>query len=261
MKTIAIAAAGSLLALWASTANAATIVALSGDNTLVTVDTETKAATATQTVSGAEGKLLGIDVRPSDKKLYGLFADGTVATIDPATGAATKVDMLKMVPPADATVTVDFNPAADALRIMGSDGTSLRTKFADGAVTEDGRHSFAEGDMNKGSTPNVIAGAYTNSYAGTEKTALYNIDGTAGALLHQDPPNDGTLKSVGKLNVSLDGPVAFDILSDGKGGNEAWLMSGAKLYSVDLASGAATEAATITGVEGAVRDIAILPAM
>ena len=34
--------------------------------------------------------------------------------------------------------------------------------------------------MNKGATPNIVAGAYTNSYAGTEKTALYNIDGTAG---------------------------------------------------------------------------------
>ena len=59
MKTLALAAAGSLLALWASTANAATVVALTGDNTLVTVDTETKAATGTQTVSGVEGKLLG----------------------------------------------------------------------------------------------------------------------------------------------------------------------------------------------------------
>ncbi|ODN71781.1 hypothetical protein A6302_00924 [Methylobrevis pamukkalensis] len=129
------------------------------------VDTDAKKVTGTTFVSGVEGRLLGIDVRPADGMLYGLFADGTVATIDPMTGVATKVDMLKMVPPADAVVTVDFNPAADALRVMGSDGTNLRTKITGGAVTEDGRHAFAEGDMHAGETAMIIAGAYTNSYA------------------------------------------------------------------------------------------------
>lgn len=259
MRTILLAV--SALAVSAAAANAATVVALAGDRTLVTVDTAAGAVTGTATVSGVEGRLFGIDVRPSDGKLYGLFEGGTVATIDPATGAATAVDTLKMVPPVDATVTVDFNPAADAMRIMGSDGTSLRTKFAQGAVTEDGRHAFKEGDMHVGATPNIVAGAYTNSYAGTEKTALYNVDGTLGALVLQDPPNDGTLSSVGMLGVELDDAIAFDIASDGQGGNEAWLMSGGNLYAVNLETGAATQEKSISGVEDTVRDIAIMPAM
>lgn len=260
MLKTTLAAAVSLVALPLASAHAATVVALVGDNMLVTVDTATMAPAAPVTVSGVEGKLLGIDVRPADKMLYGLFADGTVATIDPATGAATTVDTLKMVPPADATVTVDFNPAADAMRIMGSDGTSLRTKFVDGAVTEDGRHKFAEGDMLSG-TPNIVAGAYTNSYAGTDTTALYNIDATAGALVKQDPPNDGTLVGVGKLGVAISGPVAFDILSDGQGGNQAFMMSGNTLYSVNLETGAATEAAKVDAAQAPVRDFAVMPAM
>ncbi|HEV7251802.1 MAG TPA: DUF4394 domain-containing protein [Mesorhizobium sp.] len=260
MKTIAFTAAISSLALGAPSAYAASIVALTGDNSLVMLDTAQGTASSPTAVTGVEGRLLGIDVRPADGMLYGLFADGTIATIDPASGAATKVDTLQMAPKGD-NITVDFNPAADALRIMSADGTNLRTKITGGAVTEDGKHAFASGDMHEGETPNIVAGAYTNSYAGTEQTALYNIDATIDALVQQAPPNDGTLKAIGKLGVDVDGNVGFDVQSDGQGGNEAWLMSGNKLYSVDLESGAAAEAATIEGVDGGVRDIAVLPAM
>ena len=76
----------------------------------------------------------------------------------------------------------------------------------------------------------------------------------------QAPPNDGVLNAIGKLGVKADN-VAFDIWSDGQGKNDAWLMAGDTLYSVDLASGKATAAAKISGAKGAVRDIAILPAM
>ncbi|ODN71780.1 hypothetical protein A6302_00923 [Methylobrevis pamukkalensis] len=67
------------------------------------------------------------------------------------------------------------------------------------------------------------------------------------------------LKAIGKLGTELGDSVGFDIQSDGKGGNDAWLMSGSTLYSVDLETGKATEAAMIEGVEGNVRDIAVLP--
>jgi hypothetical protein len=114
--------------------------------------------------------------------------------------------------------------------------------------------------MHKGEKPNVIAGAYTNSVKGSKETALFNIDGTIGALVKQAPPNDGILSAIGKLGIKAD-TVAFDIWSDGNGKNDAWLMVSNTLYSVDLTTGKATEAAKITGVSGTVRDIAILPAM
>ena len=82
MKTIAIAAAGSLLALWASTANAATVVALSGDNTLVTVDTETKAATATQTVSGAGGSRVAGAAVPCPREGGRRHVEATLRILD-----------------------------------------------------------------------------------------------------------------------------------------------------------------------------------
>ena len=259
MKRFASVAALAAIAFGAGTAEAANVVALISNDTLAWVDTASGTVKGKNFVTGVDGRLLGIDVRPSDGKLYGLFEDGTVATIDVASGVATRIETLKTVPAAGTHVTVDFNPVADAMRIMASDGTNLRTKIAGGAVAEDKPHAFASDDMHASETPAIIAGAYTNSYKGTEKTALYNIDGTIAGLIRQDPPNDGTLKAVGKLGVGLAETVGFDIRSDGNGGNEAWLMNGNRLYSVSLESGQATEVGTIEGVSGTVRDIAILP--
>lgn len=54
--------------------------------------------------------------------------------------------------------TVDFNPVADRLRIIGSNGINLRANVDDGKVTKDGELRFAESDQMKGKTPKVVAG-------------------------------------------------------------------------------------------------------
>lgn len=253
MNAIKSVTAGLMLSAFAAPAMAATVVGLSGDNELHWLDTESWTRTGGVTVSGVEGRLLGIDVRPADGKLYGVFADGTLATIDPQTGAATKVSTLATKLADGVSATVDFNPAADKLRVMGSDGTSLRVTVDTGEVVTDGSHAYADG-----TAPNVIAGAYTNSYAGTEKTQLFNIDGASGWLVLQDPPNDGKLNPVGDIGVKPT-EAGFDIASDGQGGNAAWLVVDGGFHSVNLETGATTEAGKIDGAN--VRDIAILPAM
>jgi hypothetical protein len=65
---------------------------------------------------------------------------------------------------------------------------------------------------------------------------------------------------VGKFGVMASGPIAFDILSDGMGGNSGWLLAGGMLHQVDLATGKATSAGKIDGVSG-VTDIAAWSAM
>lgn len=255
-----LAASAALVITAAASAQAADVAALMGDNTIAIVDTAQKKVVKTWNISGINGKVLGVDVRPADGQLYALAADGGVYTVDTKTGKATMKSKLETMLPAGVMATVDFNPAADRLRVMGNDGTSLRVNVDDGKTIKDGSHKFAEADMHKGEKPNVVAGAYSNSFKGTKETTLYNIDGTIGALLRQVPPNDGVLNAIGKLGVKADN-VAFDIWSDGQGKNEAWLMVGDTLYSVDLASGKATMAAKIAGAKGTVRDIAILPAM
>jgi DNA-binding beta-propeller fold protein YncE len=254
-----ILAASAAVVLTAAAAQAAEVAVLSGDNTISIVDTSAKKVTKTWKIQGMSAKVAGIDVRPADGKLYAVAVDGGVYTVDLMSGKTTMKSKLDTMLRPDARATIDFNPAADRLRLIGSDGVNLRANVDDGKVTVDGALKFAEADMHKGEKPNVVAGAYSNSFKGTKETALYDVDATIGALLKQAPPNDGVLSAIGKLGVKFT-TAAFDIWSDGNGKNEAWLMAGDWLHSVDLATGKATPALQIKGASG-VRDIAILPAM
>jgi hypothetical protein len=253
-------AASAALLMSAAAAPAAQVAALNGDNAVSIVDTAAKRVVKTWKIQGIPGKVVGIDVRPADQMLYALAADGGVYTVDPATGRATMKSKLSTMLKPGTWGIVDFNPAADRLRVIGNDGTNLRANVDDGKVIVDGTLKFADSDMHKGEKPNVVAGAYSNSFKGTKDTALYDIDATIGALLKQAPPNDGVLSAVGKLGTPKFTTAAFDIWSDGQGKNEAWLMVGSWLLSVDLATGKATPAVELKGVSG-IRDIAILPAM
>lgn len=253
---IAVATAAAL-AMSASAAAAKSAVGLVGDNMLVMIDAKKPAAGKTVAVKGVD-RLLGIDVRPADKKLYGVSADGTVVTIDPMTGETSKVSTLDKMIPASVQAVVDFNPAADKLRFMGSDGTNLRADVTSGKVTTDGSLAFEQGDMHAGEKPNVVAAAYTNSNGKPEKTAMYDIDATIGALVQQTKPNDGTLKAIGKLGVDGAKSFAFDVHTSSDGANTAWLVADNVLHTVALDTGKATKVGMIDGVNGKVRDIAVM---
>lgn len=242
--------------LVAGAAQAQSVAALVGDDMIAIVDVAGKKVERSMKVSGLSGALVGIDVRPADGMLYGVAADGTVVTIDPASGKATMKSKLDTMLAPGTMATVDFNPVADRLRIIGSDGMNLRANVDDGKVTKDGNLKFAEADMHKGKTPKVVAGAYTNSMKGAKETTLYDIDAT-GALVKQAPPNDGVLNSVGMIGMEA-GSAAFDIVTSDMT-SEGWLMSGKTLYKVDLATGKASEVGMIAGVDGTVRDIASMP--
>ena len=145
------------------------------------------------------------------------------------------------------------------MRIVASDGTSLRVNVEDGKAAVDGKLKYAETDGMKGTMPKAVAVGYSNSFAGTKETAMYDIDATHGTLVRQAPPNDGILNTIGKLGVKLDGAVAFDIWSDGKGANTGWLLADGALYSVDITTGAAKSVGAIAGLTGKISDMAILP--
>ena len=253
-KTLALAGALAASSLFAQGAQAGTIVGLVDGKTLVWVDPATKKVTGKADIKGA-ANVVGIDVRPSDGKLYAVAADGGIYTVDPKTGEATMKSKLSETLKSGVTVTVDFNPVADRLRIITSDGVNLRVNVDDGKATVDGPLKFKDGDTMAGKTPKVVAGAYTNSSNPKPgATALYDID-EAGHLLSQAPPNDGVLNTIGTLGVKLEGPVAFNIVNKGED-NAAWLMNAGTLYSVDLKTGKATMAGKIEGLSGTLSDIA-----
>jgi hypothetical protein len=231
------------------------IVGLVDGKSIVTIDPASRKVTSTVAIRGA-GTMLGIDVRPADGMLWGLASDGHLVTIDVKTGQATMRSKLSEPWKAGGATTFDFNPAADRLRLMNSQGTSLRINVDDGKVVVDGSHKFKDGDANAGKTPRIVAGAYTNSFKGTKATTLYNIDAATGSLVTQAPPNDGILNTVGSLGIGLSGAVAFNIVSSGPDQNEAWLVNNGALYSVDLKTGKATMSGKIGGLKGALTDVA-----
>jgi hypothetical protein len=258
MKLTMLLAGAALLA--PAAAEAGQIATLSGASTLTVFDADTRKSIRSVNVTGLSGKLAGIDVRPADGMLYGLVDDGALVIIDTTTGKATMKSKLEtMLGKGVAAVAIDFNPMADRLRIIGADGANLRVNVDDGKVVVDKKLNYAEADANRGKTAMIVAGAYSNSYKGTQATALYDIDGKLGAMLRQAPPNDGVLNTMGQVGAK--GQVAaFDIESDGNGGNVGWLIAGKTLHRVDIATGAATPVGAIK-VKGVVRDLAVLPKM
>src|SRR5215471_5457346 len=213
LKVLAVTGALAASSFGASGAQAAGwIIGLVDGKSIVTIDPAMRKVTSKVDVKGA-GPLVGIDVRPADGMLYGLAGDGMIVTIDPKSGQATMKSKMSETLKPGVGATVDFNPVADRLRIMGSDGTSLRVNVDDGKATVDGAHKFKEGDPNAGKTPKIIAGAYSNSVKGTQSTTLYDIDATTASLVTQAPPNDGVLNTVGPLGIKLEGAVGFNIVS------------------------------------------------
>lgn len=222
---------------------------LTDDARIVTFKTATpNTLDANVAVTGlaAGERLLGFDIRPKDGLLYGVSSTGRIVTIDPTTGAATvKATLAADAADASAPYTaiagtafgVDFNPVADRLRVIGNTGQSLRINVDTGATTTDGAVNRA------GAAPSVTAVAYTNSFAGTTATMLFDIDTASAALALQNPPNDGTLVNVGALGLAVAGDVGFDIAGGANGLVLAALRTSAtgpsSLYRIDLATGAA----------------------
>ena len=245
-------------ALGCATAQADQLLALGADGKLLHLDSKSHAVTSSVMIEGT-GALRGIDVRPSNGMLYGLDDAGQLYTIDPKSGAASKGAKLSQALPGKGQAVVDFNPVADRLRLLAADGTSLRVNVETGEVVVDGKVAYAKDGPYAGKMAKVVAAAYTNSYAGTEKTALYTVDLASGNLMLQNPPNDGIQQVVGKIADGLKN-AALDIQSDGKGGNSAYLLSGKTLHSVDLNSGKASALGDIKDLPANIIDIAVLPA-
>lgn len=261
MQTVRMAMIASTALFAATTAGfAAPLVGLTGDKTLVMLDTDNPAASGTVEVTGVD-RLVGIDWRPANGTLIGVTAQNTIVTIDPMTGAATELSTMDTpLEIGDAPVIVDFNPMADRLRYM-TGTTNHRVNVDTGEVTVDGELAFAAADMHSGEAPAIVAAAYINSFGKPESTAMYDVDATIGALIQQTSPNDGTLAAVGKFGIAEPADTyAFDVQTTEDGTNTAWLVNGTTLYTVDLETSAATETGAITGVDGAIRDIAAMPA-
>ncbi|MEE6258108.1 DUF4394 domain-containing protein [Plantactinospora sonchi] len=158
----------------------------------------------------------------------------------------TKVSQLT-VPLYGTNFGVDFNPAADRLRVVSDYGQNLRHNLADHSTTED---AVLTTPPSSGPTRAITAAAYTNNdLNGATATTLFVINPTTDEVVIQSPANNGTLAATGKLGVDVTASAGFDIYADLTNGrttsNTAFAAltpahGSATLYSIDLLTGAAS---------------------
>lgn len=251
-------AAALLLALTAP-ASALDLIGLSDRNELVLFNVASLGSTRVLPIKGAGAPIVGIDVRPRDKKLYGLGRDSMIYTIDPATGQATAQKKLSVAFDASRGAVVDFNPQADRMRVMAPGGQNLRVNVDTGEVAVDKPLAYKTGDAGAGRPPQVTAGAYINSFAGATQTQLFDYDTARGAWVLQDPPNDGQLSTLGASGLGSLRIDGLDILTDAQGDYHCFAVSGSTLYRIDVATGNAIKLGTVGAGRRKLIDIAFVP--
>ncbi|MBC7912409.1 MAG: DUF4394 domain-containing protein [Pyrinomonadaceae bacterium] len=226
-----------------------TAFALTNSNRLVrfnTVDPGTALSAVSIGNLNIGDQVLAIDFRPATGQLYGMVRDllGTsyrLVIINPTTGATTAVAPVAPSP-TGSFFGFDFNPVPDRIRIISDADQNLRVNPADGVALVDGTLAYAAGDTNVGQNPNVAGAGYANNFTGTASTTLYDIDTNLDILVTQNPPNNGTLNTVGTLGVDTTNLVGFDIGSANNAFAALTLATDpvSKLYTINLTTGRAT---------------------
>ena len=184
MKTLfpllaAVLILGSHTALALGLATTNTVAAVTAANRLITFDSAVPGEILNDVaITGLNPgeTIVGIDVRPLTGVLYAVNTS-RVLTLNPNTGVATVVTTLS-TPLAVATdYGVDFNPAADRLRIVSNTGQNLRFNPNDSTTAADTTLAYVTGDANEGETPGIVDVAYdrNDQDAGTP-TTLFAIE-------------------------------------------------------------------------------------
>lgn len=254
------------------------VIGLVGDNTLVRFLSDKPGRTQKLgMVTGLEHKdvkLVGIDYRVQNGLLYGVGRGGGVYTIDTVSLKATKVLNLTVALEGD-TFGVDFNPAANALRITSNTGQNLRQSFAMVAPATTFAATAVDGRLNTPVVPTATATATATATVGVDAVAYTNndLDADTGTVLKtinfssdslnlQSPANAGTQALIGALKVDAGSDNGFDIFSYLEDGAAVEVKGYATLavggqrgfYKINLTNGRAT---LVGRLGDAVTDIAI----
>ncbi len=216
-NTLATAAFAACLLSAAAVAQAETLVGLTVDQKLLTVDSSSPANGSLTSISGLLGgeRLRAIDLRPTTGVVYGLSDLGNLYQLNAATGVASgRLALSQSV--TGTAIGFDFNPAADlsnaasgSLRLTSNARENWVINVATGTVT-------VQTALPVGAR--VVASAYTNNDVNpATATVLYGIDSSTDSLYKQNPPASGAQELVGSLGVDTSGVAGFDISASGVG--------------------------------------------
>lgn len=211
--------------------------------------------------------LVGLDFRVARGLAYALSSHGQLYTLDLADARLKPLGAPLALALQGRQFGLDFNPAADRLRVVSDQGQNLRLHPDSGALVDgdaaqpglqgDPALHFAAGDAHAGRAPRVVAAAYTYHPRDGQLTTNYAIDAGLGALLMQGSaegtlpvvsPNTGRLTTVGLLGTGALQDAAFDIADTDNTALAALRSAGhTRLYRIELASGRATLLGTLGG--------------
>ncbi|MFS8200351.1 DUF4394 domain-containing protein [Streptomyces sp. CWNU-52B] len=228
---------------------------ITGDGTLMATFTTDRPQVLdwVRLVTGLSGdtKLLAIDFRVQNGLMYGLGDKGGLYTIKTPTGTGdvivTKVSQLQIA--LYGTVfDIDFNPAADRLRVISNNGQNLRHNLNDHTTVADTMLNYPPSST---ATLGVTAAGYTNNdLVGSTGTTLFDVDTLNDQVVIQSPPNEGNLVPTGLLGFDTGIDAGLDIystLSNGKTvSNDAFASltpygaSTPSLYGVNVLTGEPT---------------------
>ena len=194
-----------------------------------------------------EDIVVGIDVRPVNGVMYAFarakdingnpLGGASIYVINPDTGAASARRPVSVTFDASTSVSVDFNPALDRMRVVTFLGQSVSIDVGTGVGTVNGPI---------GGTGFAAAVAYTNSAVSATapaSTVLYRIDnqGTPDDLTTVTPAS-GAVAAVGPIGLNLDDVQAFDIggATNALAALRTTATGAHSLYRIDLKTGGAT---------------------
>lgn len=250
-----------------------TVLALTADHVLLRINAgQPQRVLASVPVRGlpAGEQLVGMDFRVARGVLYALGQSGQLYTLDATTGQLAAVGTAAPAVALRGTrFELDFNPAADRLRVVSDAGQNLRYHPDTGAVVDfdpqqpgtqpDPDLTFAQGDVQHGHPPLVLAAGYTYNQQNDKLTTNFAIDGRQGTLVVQGSregvtpvvsPNLGVLRTVGPLGT---GPLAAATLDISDVNNTALAAlrtvadGRTRLYRLNLDTGVATLVGTVAG--------------
>lgn len=168
--------------------------------------------------------IVGLDRRPADDALYAISRSGRIFVLEVVEPAMegddptfTETELQSVEGDGallgDGRIAADFNPAANALRLIDDAGLNLRVPSP--ALTDpapatpvdtlvDGRMGYRQG---------VTAAAYTNPHPGTvatPATELFVIDSENDALYQQNA-NAGELTHIADLSIAIEDVNGYDV--------------------------------------------------
>lgn len=253
-------------------AQAATLVALTTSNRLVTFDHLAPGVLFSNVAVSGLGSgesLVGIDLRPATGQVFGV-TQNSIYALNPLTGAATKIGAGFASDPLAGGFEygIDFNPTVDRIRVVnsGSGNRRLNPQTGGAVLPVDTSLTYT----GTGAPVRAVGAAYTNSLAGVlpGSTRQFIIDSNTDMLVETGSQvggnasfNGGVVTPIGSLGFDTGDLVGFDIFGPTGVALISTTPNGgatSTLRLLNLADASSLPLGDIAG--GTIRDITVIPA-